>query len=85
MKEITAVMPLWMLLMASFGFIIGWALGEELSRRRCAEEKVDDLRSQLKQAGAPTLERQLRQMHGTLNDAHKHILAVSKGLQKPAR
>jgi hypothetical protein len=29
--------------------------------------------------------RPLNQHRGTLNDAHKHILAVSKGLAKPAR
>jgi hypothetical protein len=85
MTEDMAYIPVWMLIFASFGLIIGWALGEELSRRRCAEERVEDLRDQLKHAGAPTLDRQLKEMRSILNDTHKHVLAVSKGLQKPAR
>jgi hypothetical protein len=80
--EDTAYIPLWMLLFASFGFMIGWALGEELSRRRCAEEKVEDLRDQLEEAA--TQQRQLQQLRSVLNDTHKRILAVSKSLQKPA-
>lgn len=31
------------------------------------------------------LERQLREIQGTLNDSHKHILAISKGLKIPTR
>jgi hypothetical protein len=72
----------WMLIAAGIGLMMGWALGSEVRRRKNAEEKVTDLHSQLKHAPAPALERRLRQMHGTLNDAHKLILAVSKGLQK---
>jgi hypothetical protein len=83
--EDTVYILLWMLIVATFGFVIGWAFGEELGRRRCAEEKVEDLRDQLQHAGAPALDRRLRLMHGTLNDAHKLILAVSKGLQKQPR
>jgi signal transduction histidine kinase len=83
--EDTVYILLWMLIVFILGFIIGRALGEELSRRRCAEEKVEDLRDQLIHAEAPALDRRLRQMHGTLNDAHKLILAVSKGLQKQPR
>ncbi len=29
-------------------------------------------------------ERQLKKIRSVVNDIHKHILAVSKGLQKPA-
>lgn len=58
MKEtIEDVMPIWMLLVASFGFIIGLALGEELSRRRCAEERIEELRDQLRHAMAARLPR----------------------------
>lgn len=85
MTEDTAYILVWMLIVATFGFVIGWAFGEELGRRRCAETKVEDLRGQLKHTGAPALDRRLRQMHGTLNDAHKLILAVSKGFQKQPR
>jgi hypothetical protein len=83
--EATANILLWMLLAFGLGLAIGWVCGEQLSRRRCAEEKVEDLRGQLKHAGALALDRRLRQMHGTLNDAHKLILAVSEGLQKQPR
>ena len=85
MTEDTAYILLWMMIVFSLGFVIGWAFGEELGRRRCAEAKVEDLRGQLKHTGTLALDRRLRQMHGTLNDAHKLILAVSKGLQKQPR
>jgi hypothetical protein len=85
MTEDTAYTLLWILIFTTFGFIIGWACGEVLGRSRCAEEKVEALRHQLKHAALPTPDRQLKEMRSVLNDAHKHILAVSKGLQKPAR
>ena len=85
MTEDTVYILLWMLIVFSMGFVIGWAFGEELERRRCAEEQVEDLRDQLKHAGTLGLDRRLRLMHSTLNDAHKLILAVSKGLQKQPR
>ena len=79
------MIPVWILLAAAFGLIIGWAFGELVSQRDCAEEKVEDLRAQLKHAAVPNQERQLREMRSVLNDAHKHILAVSKGLEKQPR
>ena len=86
MTEDTAYILLWMLIAVSLGFIIGWAFGEELGRRRCAEEKVESLRDQLRHVSLPTENRQLKEMRSVLNDAHKHILAVSKGLQnQPAK
>jgi len=74
--EDTTYILLWMLIVATFGFVIGWAFGEELGRRRCAEEKVEDLRDQLGEAA--TQQRQFQQMRSTLNDAHKRILALVK-------
>ena len=85
MTEATANILLWMLLAFGLGLAIGWVCGEQLSRRRCAEEKLEDLRGQLKHTGTLAQDRRLRVMHGTLNDAHKLIRAVSKGLEKPAR
>jgi hypothetical protein len=70
---------------AGVGLIIGWLCHEQVCRRKHAEEKVTELRDQLQHAGIPIDERQFKEMRKTLNDAHKHILAVSKGLQKPAR
>ena len=83
MTKDTAYTLLRRLILFCLGFIFGWAGGEELSRRRCAEEKVEDLRDQLEEAA--TQQRQLQQMRGVLNDTHKRLLAVSKGLEKPAR
>jgi len=79
MREDMAFFPLWMLLFAGFGFVIGWALGDEVRRRKNAEERVEDLRDQLKHSAIPA---QLREIRSVINDAHKHILAVSKGLEK---
>ena len=85
MSESTAVMPLWGMIFIALGLMIGMALGDEVRRRKNAEEQVEDLRDQLKRAPVPLQERQLREMRSVLNDAHKHILAVSKGLEKPPR
>ena len=85
MSESTAVMPLWGMIFIALGLMIGMALGDEVRRRKNAEEQVEDLRDQLKRALVPLQERQLREMRSVLNDAHKHILAVSKGLEKPLR
>lgn len=60
------------------------ALGNELRRRRSAEEQVEELRAQLKQARGPLPERQLKEIRGVLNDTHKHIVAVTKALEKQA-
>ncbi len=82
MTENTASILVWMLIVFSLGFIIGWTGGELRSRSRCAEEKVEDLRDQLEEAA--TLDSQLREMRSVLNDTHRRILTVSKGLEKPA-
>jgi hypothetical protein len=75
MKETIAV-----LLSAGLGVTAGWLWGDEVRRRKNAEAKAEDLRKH-----APTSEHQLKELRGVLNDTHKHILAVSKALQKPAR
>ena len=75
MKETIVVM-----LSAALGVKAGRLLGEEICRRKNAEAKAEDLRLH-----APTSEHHLREMRKVLNDAHKHIVAVSKALRKPAR
>jgi hypothetical protein len=67
-----------MLIAVIIGLVIGWTIGNEVRRRKNAEQKVDHLRSLVKHPGPPALERQLKRMHGTLNDMYKLILAVSK-------
>jgi hypothetical protein len=37
-------LPIWMLLAASFGFMIGWTCGDETRRRKNAEQQLHDLR-----------------------------------------
>jgi hypothetical protein len=83
-KEAVAVIPLWALIFTAFGFIIGWGLGEEISRRRAAEEQVDELRERLAAAdpAIPSQDRQLKEIRSVLNDVHRLIHAVSKGLEK---
>jgi hypothetical protein len=72
------------LLAAAAGLTIGWVGCENVYRRKHAEITVNALRQQTAPASSPdTIQRQLRQIRGVLNDAHKHILAVSKGLKKP--
>jgi hypothetical protein len=69
---------LYMLLAASIGLLFGSICGKQ------AAEEIEELRNQLHHV-ATTQDRQLKKMRSVLNDAHKHILAVSKGLEKPAR
>lgn len=81
MTEANGWILLWMLIFAAFGFMIGWALGDEVRRRRTAEEQVEQLRQQLHYTITDQLH-QLRQIRRVLNDAHRRIHAVSKSLEK---
>jgi hypothetical protein len=74
-------------LMAGTGLVAGWAIGDMVRRYRQGVEQLDNLRRQLPKPYSAVLfqERQLREMRSVLNDAHKHILAVSKGLEKQPR
>ena len=84
--ESAAVLPLWMLLSATFGFMIGEALGGQARVRKYLEKANDDLRDQLQetQPGESNLLRALDQQRHVINDLHKRVVAVTKGLQKPA-
>jgi len=79
-----AFIPIWMLLSAAFGFIIGEACGDNFRHRKCLEQANDDLREELAnpRLTEKRLLRELRQQRGEINDIHKQILAVSKALQK---
>ena len=74
-----------MVLSAAFGFLIGEACGDSARHRKCLEESNADLRDQLQQPRSQDLLRELEQQRKVINDIHKRILAVSKGLEKPAR
>ena len=88
-EETIAFIPLWMLISTSLGFMIGWLCGDEARRRIHAEDRLNEL-SQPKQtlqqilSNTQVIEQNLLQQRRVLNDAHKRITAVSKGLQKPA-
>ena len=77
-------LPIWMVLSAAFGFLAGEAFGDSRRHRKCLEQANDDLRDELVKAHAneEPLHRELKQQRGVINDIHKKIAAVSKGLEK---
>jgi hypothetical protein len=83
--ESAAVLPIWMLLSATFGFMIGEAVGGQARVRKYLEQANDDLREQLRAARpeASHLEQELTQQRRVINDIHKRIAAVTKGFKKP--
>jgi hypothetical protein len=54
MTENTAWILTHMLLIAAFAFMIGWTCGEQVCRRKNAEEKVAELSDQLARTGSGT-------------------------------
>ena len=84
--ESAAVLPLWMLLSATFGFMIGEALGGQARVRKYLEQANEDLREQFQQAQSnePSLQQELNQQRRVINDIHRRLVAVTKGVQKPA-
>lgn len=82
--ESAAVLPIWMLMSAAFGFMIGDAFGDSRRHRKCLEQDNDNLRSRLDEAhaGGEPIYRQLKQQRGILNDIHKRVTAVTKSLPK---
>ena len=74
--------PIWMLLSAAFGFLVGEACGDLVRHRKCLEQNNAELRDQLQQPRSPNLHRELAQQRKVINDIHSRIVAVSKGLEK---
>ncbi|MDR3717770.1 MAG: hypothetical protein P4K98_03150 [Bryobacteraceae bacterium] len=83
--ESAAVLPLWMLISATFGFMIGEALGGQARVRKYLEQANEDLRDQLQEAqsGEPDLQRELTQQRRAIDDIHRYLIPVTKGVQKP--
>ena len=81
--ESAAVLPIWMLFSAAFGFLIGDAFGDSVRHRKCLEQANDDLRERLDEAraGGEPVHRQLKQQRGILNDIHKRIVALAEALE----
>jgi hypothetical protein len=78
--ESAAVLPMWMLLSAAFGFIIGDAFGDSRRHRKCLEQANEDLRDELEKTriDREPLHRELKQQRGVINDIHKQVTAVTK-------
>lgn len=77
-------LPIWMLISAAFGFIVGEAFGDNRRHRKYLDDANDDLRDQLETARAfeEPLQDHLKRLRGTINDIHKQISAVTKALEK---
>jgi hypothetical protein len=84
--ESAAFLPIWMALSATFGFMIGEAYGDQARHRKSLEQANADLRDQLQNAQpcTPTLQCELNQQRRVINDIHKHVVAVTKSLEKRA-
>jgi uncharacterized protein YlxW (UPF0749 family) len=84
--EVAASLPIWIFLSIVLGFMMGEAVGDSHRHRKCLEQANEDLRDQLQNAqpSTPTLQRALDQQRRVINDIHKRVVAVSKGLEKPA-
>ena len=83
-SEATAVIPIWMVLSAAFGFLVGDAFGDCIRHRKDLKQANDELRDQLEKAsaGEEPLDRELKHQRAVLHDVHRRIVAVSKGLEK---
>lgn len=82
--ESAAVLPVWMSISAALGFMLGEALGGQARVRKYLEQANDELREQLKtvRPNPSNLQKELHQQRRVINDIHKRIAAVTKGLQK---
>ena len=82
--ESAAVLPIWMILSATFGFLIGDAFGDSTRHRKCLEQVNEDLRNELETARASEepLYHAIKQQRGIINDIHKKMTAVTKALEK---
>jgi hypothetical protein len=72
------------LLSVGLSLLAGYIYGDELRRRKHAEEYAADLIKLLEKASlkTPLPGAQLNKMAAVLNDAHRQITTVSKALQK---
>jgi hypothetical protein len=81
-EQMADFIPIWMLLSAAFGFLVGEACGDQARHRKCLEQNNAELRDQLQQPRSPDLHRELAQQRKVINDIHRRVVAVSKGLEK---
>ena len=78
------LVPIWMLIAAGFGFIAGEVCGDYRRHRHCLQQANEELRERLEEAAAniTPIQRALKEQRGVVNDIHRRLVAVSKGLQK---
>ena len=78
--------PIWMILSAAFGFLLGEVSGDSSRHRKCLQEANEELRDRLQEANTDTepIQRALKEQRGVINDIHSRLLAVSKSLEKRA-
>jgi len=79
--ESAAYLPLWMLMSAAFGFLIGEACGNNARHRKCLEQANEDLRDELESGRErqEPLRRLLEQQRDAINDIHDYLLPSKKG------
>ncbi len=83
-EKAAEALPIWMILSTAFGFLIGELCGDYRRHRKCLEQANEELRDRLHEPTPDTkpIQRALKEQRGVINDIHKHLLAVSKGLEK---
>ena len=83
--ESSAFLPLWMLISATFGFMIGEALGGQTRHRKCLEQANEQLRDELDRAREcqDPLRSLLEKQRDAINDIHAYLLPVTKGSPNP--
>jgi len=77
-------LPLWMLIAAGFGFLAGDLIGDHRRHLHYVQQANEQLRDQLEKTMAETqpIKRALKEQRGVINDIHRRLVAVSKGLEK---
>lgn len=76
--EAAAVLPIWMILSAAFGFLVGEASGDNHRHRKDLEQANAELRERLQQpcTCAEPLHAELKHLRGVLHDIHCRVVAV---------
>ena len=84
MIDKAADVSMWMLLAVCFGFLVGELCGDYRRHRKCLQQENDNLRERLDAAAADSkpIQRILKEQRGVINDIHRRLMAVSKGLEK---
>jgi len=80
MNEGDSYILLYMLMAVALGFMMGWGFGEQTGRKQSAEDLIDELRDRLH--STTDLTRQMKHLQAVVNDLHRKVSAVSKGLGK---